>query len=240
MDMRSARDYARWGGILLVISLLAGGFGEGYMPSKLIVSADPSATLRNISDSIFLYRASFAAYLVEAVCDVALALVFYVLLKPVSRNVALLSAFLGLVSTAAFAFAELFYFAPSLLVSGTSALSHWPSAQQELFTQAAMRCYGFGGTIFMVFYGVASLLRGALIVRSGYLPRLLGVLLMLGGLGFVSESLVAVLMPSLDSGFYALPMFIAMLALAVWLLTKGIDPERWTARVAARGASRED
>jgi hypothetical protein len=233
MDASRARDYARFGGVLLLLSLVAGGFGEGYAPSKLIVSADPAETLRNLTDSIAFYRASFAAYLVEAVCDVSLALVFYVLLKPVSRNLALLTAFLGLISTATFAFAELFYFAPSLLTPGASALSHWPEEQKELFTQAAMRLYGFGGTVFMVFYGVASVLRGVLIIRSGYLPRFLGILLLLGGAGFIAESLVAVLVPSLDSGWYPLPMFIAMLAMAGWLLVKGLDPAGWTRRIEA-------
>ena len=238
MDANSARGYARLAGFLLLVSLIAGGFGEGYMPSKLIVSADPAATFRNLGDSITLYRASFVAYLAEALCDVTLALVFYVLLKPVSRNVALLAAFFGLVSTATFAFAELFYFAPSLLVSGSGALARWSDPEKELFTQVAMRLYGFGGTIFMVFYGVASLLRGVLIYRSRYLPRTLGVVLILGGAGFILESLVAAMAPSLDSGFYALPMFIAMVALAGWFLVKGIHPERWTRRVTAGDGQR--
>jgi hypothetical protein len=100
MNSASVQLYARSGGVLLLISLVAGGFGELYVPTKLLVSADPSATARNIAASASLFRLGFAGYLVEAVCDVALTLIFYVLLKPVSKNLALLSAFYGLVGTA--------------------------------------------------------------------------------------------------------------------------------------------
>lgn len=230
MNAECARGYARLAGLLILLSLLAGGFGEAYAPSRLIVSGDPAATLTNIGNSIGLYRASFAMYLVEALCDVTLTFVFYLLLKPVSRNMALLAAFFGLISTATFAGSELFYFAPSLLVSGKNASTHWPVDQQELFTQGAMLLYGLGSGIFMVFYGVASLLRGILIFRSGYFPRTLGLLLVLGGLGFAVENFVVVILPKLDSGLYALPMFVAMVALAGWLLIKGLDSERWSER----------
>ena len=82
--------------------MVAGGFGEAYIPSKLIVSGDAAATARNIRASDLLFRLAFAVYLIEAVCDIALSLIFYMLLKPVRKDVALLAAFFGLVSTALF------------------------------------------------------------------------------------------------------------------------------------------
>src|SRR5713226_5371151 len=145
------------------------------MPSTLIVSADAAATANNIRASESLFRMGFAGYLVEAMCDVALTLVLYVLLKPAGRDLALLAAFFRLVSTATFA------------------------------------------------AGVASILLGYLIFQSGYLPRALGVLLALGGLGFVIRNFVLVLAPAYASSFLLLPMMLAALSLAVWFLARGVD-----------------
>ena len=85
------------------------------MPSKLVVSGDAAATVANIANHELLYRIGFATFLMESFCDVALALIFYVLLRPVNRQLSLLAAFFGLMATATFAFAEAFYFAPTIM-----------------------------------------------------------------------------------------------------------------------------
>jgi hypothetical protein len=82
----SIQTYARIAGILLLLSLIAGGFGEAYVPSKLIVPSDATATAQNIKAFESLFRMGFAAYLVEAMCDIALSLIFYVLLRPVRKD----------------------------------------------------------------------------------------------------------------------------------------------------------
>src|SRR2546423_1033027 len=112
----NVQRYARIAGLLFLISLVAGGFGEAYVPSRLIVSGDAAATAANIKKFDFMYRLGFAAFLVESLCDVTLAWIFYALLKPVNRRLSLLAAFFGLMATALFAFAELFYLAPTLMM----------------------------------------------------------------------------------------------------------------------------
>ena len=106
MSGASAQTYARIAGVLFLISIVAGGFGEFYVPSTLIVSADATATANNIRASEWLFRLGFAGYLVEALCDIGLTLVLYVLLRRVHEELALLAAFFRLVSTAVFAAAE--------------------------------------------------------------------------------------------------------------------------------------
>src|SRR5512141_1204734 len=93
----SIQTYARIAGALFLISLFAGGFGEWYAPSRLIVANDATATAKNIVALDAVLRWGFAAYLVEATCDIALSLLMYVLLRPVGKYVALLAAFFGLV-----------------------------------------------------------------------------------------------------------------------------------------------
>src|SRR5262245_43729161 len=119
----NVQRYARIAGALFLVSLIAGGFGEAYVPSKIIVSNDAAATIANVRNLEFLYRLGFAAFLIESLCDVTLALLLYALLKPVNKYLSLLAAFLGLMATATFACAELIYFAPLVIMRGDSYLN---------------------------------------------------------------------------------------------------------------------
>src|SRR5207248_639342 len=136
-----AQKYARTAGVLLLLSALGCAFGEVYVPSKLIVASDAAATARNIQDSGGLYRLSFAGYLVEAICDIALSLVFYVLLRPVNKYVSLLAAFFGLVSTTLFAVAEMFYFAAPLIIRGAPYLKVFSSDQLNALALLSLKFY---------------------------------------------------------------------------------------------------
>jgi len=108
-ETTSIQTYARMAGLLFLLSMIGGGFGEFYVPTKLIVAGDATATANNIVAFNSLFRWGFAGYLLEAVCDISLAWIMYVLLRPVQKDIALLAAFFGLVSTAVFAVAELFF-----------------------------------------------------------------------------------------------------------------------------------
>jgi len=232
MRSTSIQTYARVAGVLFLLSMVGGFFGELYAPSRLIVSADAAATAKNIVVSNWLFRVGFASYLVEAVCDIALSLIIYVLLRPVQKNLALLAAFFGLVSTAVFAVAELFYFAPSLILGGADYLKSFSPDQLNALALLSLKMYGLGGGIFMAFYGFATGVRGDLIYRSGYLPKTLGVLMALAGLGFITNNFVLVLSPAYASDLLLLPMFLAGVSMTVWLLVKGVDVRKWEAKAA--------
>jgi hypothetical protein len=229
-EAHSIQTYARLAGLLFLISMLAGFFGELYVPNKLIVSGDATATANNIVASSSLLRLSFAGYLVEAVCDIVLAWIFYVLLRPAHRNLALLSAFFGLVSTATFAGTELFYFAPTFILGGAPYLETFSPDQLNSLAMLSLKFYGVGAGLFMVFYGTGWLIRGYLISRSRYLPTFLGWILMLAGLGFITRNFLLVLAPRYASDFLLLPMFLGGLSLMLWLLMKGIDVSKWEAK----------
>src|SRR2546425_6565633 len=150
----NVQRYARIAGVLFLLSLIAGGFGEAYVPSKLIVSADPTATAANLRNFDFLYRLGFASFLIESLCDTALALLLYALLRPVSRELSLLAAFFGLMATATFAFAELFYFAPVLIMGGAGYLKTFSLDQLNALVLLSLKFYGYGGMIFTAYYGM--------------------------------------------------------------------------------------
>lgn len=222
--------YAKSAGILLLISILAGVFGEIVVLSKLVVSGNANATAANIRESNFLFRFGFASYLVEAICDVILILLFYELLKPVSKNAARLTILFGLVSMITFAFTELFYIATPFILHANF-LSVMPAEQVNSLAMLSLKLYGYGNGVFMLFYGIATGIRGYLIFRAGYLPKVLGILLMLGGTCFVIRNFLLVLVPSYASDLLLLPTGLGMIALALWLLIKGVNMNIWNAKV---------
>jgi hypothetical protein len=226
----SVQSYARAAGIMFLISFVAGSFGEFYVPSKLIVAGNAAATVSNILAHEMLFRFGFAGYLLEALCDIGLALVLYVLLKPVHRNLALLSAFFGLVSTALFAVCELFFFCAPFLVRNPAFAQNFTSGQLDALFYFFVRVYSVGAGLFMVFYGAASLIRGYLIYRSDYLPRFIGVLSALVGVGFIVKNFTLVLAPAYSSDLLLIPAPLAVLVMTVWFLTKGVDVDKWNAR----------
>ena len=233
----NVQRWARIGGVLLLVSLVAGGFGEAYAPSKIIVSGDAAATVANIGNFEFLYRLGFAAFLIESLCDIALVVILYALLKPVNKELSLMAAFIALVGTAVFAVAELFYVAPVLIMRGaTDYLNNFSPAQLNSLVLLSLKFYSYGGMITTAYYGIGWLIRAWLIFRSGYLPKFLGVLMAIGGLGFVVRNFLLILAPSYASTVLLMLMFPGGLLLAVWLLVKGVDVKKWNARVDATGA----
>ena len=229
----NVQRYARVAGVLFLISLVAGGFGEAYAPSQIVVSGDAAATVANITNFNFLYRLGFAAFLIESLCDIALVAIFYALLKPVSRELSLLAAFFGLVGTAIFAVGELFYFAPTLLLSNTPYLTAFSTDQINALVQLSLRFASLAAMATTAYYGMSWLVRAHLIWRSGYLPKFLAVLMAIGGVGFVVRNFLLILAPTYASTLLLVLMFPGGLILTIWLLVKGVNMTKWNERVKA-------
>lgn len=222
---------ARWIGILLLVSLAVGAFGEMIVPVELTVAGDATATAGNIVHHQMLFRFGFAAYMVEGLCDAALTALLYLLLKPAGRELALVALVLRIVATASFAAAEFFYFAALPVLRGADYLKSFPPRQLDALAFLFLRLYGSSGSVPTLFYGVALIVLGRLIFVSGYLPRWLGAVLAFGGLSVAVGMFANVAAPDYASPFFLLPMFLAMLALALWLLMRGVDEREWETRL---------
>jgi hypothetical protein len=232
----SIQTYARVAGLLLALSMIFGFLGEWYIPMRFM-SADAAISAQKIASSLSLYRLGFAAYLVEAICDIGLALLFYVILKPVNKPLALAAAFFGLVSTALYGVAEVFYYAPTVLLSGASYMKAFSPEQVNALTALSLKLFARVGMMFLALYGIATILRGYLIFRSGYLPKFIGVLLMLGGAAFVLRNVTMLLTPAFASDLFLVAMFPAGLALTFRMLVKGVDVAKWETRARAARAT---
>ncbi len=231
--MNTIQAYARIAGALVLVSILAGSFGESYVPSRLIVSGDAGATAANFTAFDSLFRLGVAAYLVEALCDIALSLIFYVLLRAAHRDLALLAAFFGLVGTAVFAAGEVFYLAVPTILAGGGQMATFSPDQRTGVMLLSLKVYGLAAGVSIAFYGAATVLRGYLIVRSGYLPRWVGVLLACGGLAFVARAFTLVLAPGYAADWLLALLLPGGLSLMLWLLVKGVDVQKWQAAARA-------
>lgn len=229
MDGGTARKYGQWIGILYVITLIAGGWGEAHVPNSLLLADDVAGTAHKMASSVGLFRASFIAYLVEAACDITLNVLLYALLRPVSRNIAFLAVCFGLMATSIYIAGEMLYFAAALPAVDADVARAVSADAKATLTYLCLSIYGYVNGIFAMFYGTAAALRGYLILRSGFLPRALGGLLLLGGAGFVAENFSAVLAPQHNLPYVLAPMFLAMVALTLWFWIKGIDRVQWEA-----------
>jgi hypothetical protein len=223
-DARLAKSIA----LLMLLSIVFGGLGESYLPGRIIVSNDPAATALNIAQHPLLFRLGFATYLVEALCDIALAVLFYVLLKPVSRTWALFSVFLGAFSTATYAVAEMFYFGSQLALTNAEYLKAFTPQQLDALALLAMKMSSRIGYSFLGAYGLTTAVRGYLLYRSGYVPRILGALFVIGGAAFIYQSAATILAPQYTSFLVLMPMGVAGIAFMLWLFVKGFAAPRPT------------
>jgi hypothetical protein len=226
----SVQTYARIAGVLFLLSFVGGGLGEFYAPAQLIVPGDATATAHNLLAHDLLYRLGFLGYLLEAFTDVALAFLLYVLLRPVHAPLAFLAVLFRLMATATFAFGELFYFAPSLILRGDAYLKTFSLDQLNTLALLSFNVYVATSYLYTVHYGVASIIFGYLMVRSGYLPRVLGALWVIGGLGFVMSNVIWVFAPAT---ILLTPQVLASVSLGLWLLVRGVNVANWSEKEAA-------
>jgi hypothetical protein len=231
----SPRAIARTAAVFLMITIVLGVVAGGYISGKLVVPHDPAATAANITANSRLVLVGFTLFLVEMAANIALTVLFYQLLKPVHRNVALLSAAFGLVACTIKTMARLFYIMPLLVLSAPANAPGFSGEQLNALAVLLLNVNNRGAAVALPFFGFSTVLQGWLIVRSTFLPRWLGVLTILSGAGWL-----AFLWQPLG---YRLFTFIALFALVgcaamiLWLLVRGVDEPRWLEQARASAAS---
>jgi hypothetical protein len=231
----SPRVRARIAGVFYLLNILTGIFAQGFVSNKLVVSGDAAATATNILTHGHMFQLGFAVYLIEMACQVAVTVLFYDLLKPAGRSVSLLAACLSLVGIAIKTVSRLFYIAPLLVLGGAPYLRVFNAEQLQALSLLFLKVNDQGAAIGLVFFGFYAVLKGHLIIRSTFLPRILGVLSVLAGLGLLTFLY-------LPLGYRLFPYTAALGLLGsvpqiLWLVVFGVNEHRWEEQARAAATS---
>jgi hypothetical protein len=232
----SPQTYARAGGVLYLIIIAVGIFGELFTRGSLIVPGNAVASARHIADSIFLWRVGIAGDILMLMCDIGVMLVFYVLLTPVSRNIALFALLSNLVQTSVLVANKLNLLIPAFLLGDAEYLKAFTPQQLQALAYVSLRTHDIGFALGLIFFGMTCIALGYLIFRSAYLPKVLGMGMQLAGVCYIINSFALILAPGLAPRLFPailLPPFIAELSTALWLLVKGVNLSKWHERQAA-------
>lgn len=233
-NMNSLKKIARVTGVLYLIIIVCAGFSEGYVRSTLIVPGDATATANNIVASEWLFRVGFVSDLIAFLSDLVVSVLLYVLLKPVSKTLSLVAAFLRLLAHPAIASINLLnHFAALLLLSGADYLTAFEPEQLHALVLLFLNAHHYGYLIGGAFFGLHCLILGYLLFKSDFFPRMLGVLLIVASFGYLIESFGNFLFPNYEAllvWVVAVPAVIAELSLCLWLLIKGVSVQQGETR----------
>lgn len=228
----SPRALARATAVFYLLTILFGIYAESFVGGRIIVWTDAAATARNLTLHRDLWLSGLAAYLVEMVCNVVMTVLFYLLMKPAGPRVSLVALALGLVGCTIKTVARAFFAAPLFFLGRHAYHALTPDALGEL-ALVMLTVNDRAAAVALVFFGCNTVLVGWLTLRSQFLPRILGLLAIAGGAGwltYVWQPLGYRLFP-----FIAALALLGSVATIFWLLVFGVNEPKWFER--ARGAN---
>jgi hypothetical protein len=223
----SPRRAARIAGFANLIVFVLAIFANFFVVEGLIEPGDAAATAANIMDSEGLFRSGLVAFTVVFVLDLVITWALYVFFKTVNRDLSMLAALFRLVYTVLLGVALIGFFLVLQLVSGAGYLSVFESGQLDAQVMLSLDVFNYGWLIGLVCFGVHLILLGYLILKSGFIPRVLGILLILAGAGYVIDTFANALLANYDDYatvfllIVAVPSVVGELAFTIWLLWRG-------------------
>jgi hypothetical protein len=224
--MSSIKSQARLAGWLYLLTSMVGFFAMGYVPGKLIVEGNAAATAGRIAASGGLFRLGIAGSLIGQAGFIFVALALYDLLKTVNRRHASLMVILIVVSVPIAFLNEVNSFATLLLVRGGDFLAIFGEPQRDALAMLFLNLHSRGFTVAEIFWGLWLFPLGLLVYRSRFLPRFLGVWLVIAGFAWVIVSLTGILLPQYLGKVYAYsqPAVLGEVAFMLWLIIRGAKP----------------
>jgi Domain of unknown function (DUF4386) len=232
----SPQVYAKVAGVIWLIVAILAPFAEFFVRQGLIVPGNVAATGDNIVASQSLFRAGFATDLVVFVIEVALAAVLYVLFRPVNRTLALVMAFARLAMVTILGLNLLNMFTALQLLTSPQYATAFDKGQVEALAFMFLNAQHYGYALGMVFFGLHLGVLALLVYRSAFLPRILGILMVVSALGYLADSFTKFLVPQSADTLAVVVVVTALmgeLPLTLWLLVRGVNVERWRQRALA-------
>jgi hypothetical protein len=226
--MNSTRNPGRYAGFLYLLLAVAGPIRIVYIPSKLFVTGNATATANNIAAHQTLFRLGIASDLFVGTIVIFVALALYQLFQGVDKNLAVLIVILGgLLPSALYFFNVMNDVAALLLVRGSDFLSVFEKPQRDALAMLFINLHGWGFVTGEIFYGLWLLPLGILTYKSRFLPRFLGVWLILNGFAYLVLSFTGVLLPLYEERVSSMtfPILTGEVAFMLWLLIGGAKPQ---------------
>ena len=231
--MKTIQKTARTAGLLYVLVAVLGGFSFGYVRNVIVVPGDAAATASNVLSHELLFRLGIVADALVFLTEIALVVLLYVLLKPVSKTLSLAAAASRLAMLVMQGMNLFNYLVALVLLGGASYLAVFETEQLQALALLFLNAYEGVALIWGTFFALHLLLLGVLVYRSGYFPRILGILLAISSLGYFIDSFGNFLFPQYDALYAPLVVVAAIvgeLTFALWLLIKGVNVEQWEKR----------
>jgi Domain of unknown function (DUF4386) len=219
-------------GVCQLLEAVTATFGQVIVRDRLVLAGDAAATAANILGHEPLFWLGFASSLIGVAFHIAWAALMYELLKPVNRSLSLLAVFVILVGCAIQALTSFLYLTPLLILKGGSSLSAFTPEQLQALALMFLKLNAYAFNIDLVFFGLWCVLTGYLIFRSTFLPRILGVLLTISGLGFLTY-LYPPLAYRLFFPYIAIASALGEIPLELWLIVMGVNARRWKEQATA-------
>jgi hypothetical protein len=219
----SLKKTARIAGLLYFMLAIPAPYSLIYVPSKIMVRGDAAATANNILANEFLFRTAIAGQLISQTIFIFLVLVLYRLFKQVNEYQAKLMVALVIVSIPVAFLIEAFNVTALMILKG-EVLKTLPPEQQQDLAMLFLKVHGYGIMIVQIFWGLWLIPFGLLVYKSEFIPRILGVLLIVAGIAYVIVSFTFLLFPWYSAFVeqYSFPFFFGELAMILWLLIKGV------------------
>lgn len=215
--------FVRFGGCCYLAIISLGLFAELAVRGTLVASGDATVTALQIDASETLWRSGIVADLTMQLLDIPVIVLFYLLFKRVNAGLNLAATCFNLIQTAVLVANKFSLLLPLLLAGSGAYLAAFTAPERDALAYVAIQLHGYGFAIGLLFFAVACLIRGYLIVKSDYFPAVFGVLLTLAGGCYLVNSLALLLAPQLASRLFPwimLPVLVAELALSIWMILK--------------------
>jgi len=225
----SIQKTARTAGFLYMLLIPLGVFGMLYIPNTLFVHGDIASTVSNIAVNQALYRTSIVSALVTQVVQIFVVLYLYKVLKPVNKNYAVLMVTFILVAVPIAMLNELSQFAVLQLLNGADYSRIFTSEQIQALIKLLLDSRQTGIFIAHIFWGLWLFPMGYLVLKSGFLPKIIGALLIVACFGYLTDSFIFFYVPDFGIKFAEFT-FIGELLITFWLLIKGVNVEEWNKR----------
>lgn len=233
LKTNSIQTTARIAAILTLLMVILAPFSMLYIPTTLVVPDDAATTVNNIMTSQGLFRAGMVSDSIVFLIEVALTVLLYILIKPVSKSLSLIATYARLAMTVIQGANLLNHFIVLLLLSGAGYLTIFAPDQLQALVMLFLNAHESVVLIWGLFFGLHLLVFGYLVYRSGYLPKFLGIILLMVALCYFIQDFGNMLFPQYKALFTSIGSLAFLeIAFPLWLLTKGVNAEQWQKRVS--------